>query len=461
MKNYLTLKKLFEETPLFKNKSWQLSPEPFYVSEVERLELKAIGAACLQFYKAVTVLYNRSAHDKSLLRNTDYKAPWVADYYNRGKPKQLINHSLQGALKNQLPCVIRPDLLLTEKGFILTELDCVPGGIGLTTFLNETYQKYNYNIIQNPEGMAAAFYKALLSCVSENPKPYIAIVISDESQDYRPEMEWICHKLQKQHDASISCCHPNELIIKEDGIYIQQNKKNIKVDLIYRFFELFDLPQFPHTSELYKHIKTGTVKLTPPMRPFQEEKLSLALFHHPKLKLFWKEQLPADTYSVLYNLIPNSWILDSTPLPAGAFWHGPTVNHEPIHDWRELGEAGTKERALILKISGFHETAWGARSVVLGSDVSRLEWKAAIEKALNASESSVYILQDYHKPKRITHTAYDTDGKEYSSDYRVRLCPYYFISNDQSHLGGALATLCPPDKKIIHGMETAILLPSS
>ena len=34
--------------------------------------------------------------------------------------------------------------------------------------------------------------------------------------------------------------------------------------------------------------------LTPPMRPFQEEKLSLALFHHPILEDFWKENLPKE-----------------------------------------------------------------------------------------------------------------------------------------------------------------------
>jgi hypothetical protein len=35
--------------------------------------------------------------------------------------------------------VIRPDILLTENGFSITELDSVPGGIGLTGWLNQTY----------------------------------------------------------------------------------------------------------------------------------------------------------------------------------------------------------------------------------------------------------------------------------------------------------------------------------
>jgi len=43
---------------------------------------------------------------------------------------------------------------------------------------------------------------------------------------------------------------------------------------------------------------------------------------------------------------------------------------------------------------------------------------------------------------------------------RLRLCPYYFVVNGEARLSGALATFCPPDKKIIHGMQDAALLPS-
>ena len=42
---------------------------------------------------------------------------------------------------------------------------------------------------------------------------------------------------------------------------------------------------------------------------------------------------------------------------------------------------------------------------------------------------------------------------------RLRLCPYYCLVGGQVRLSGALATFCPPDKKIIHGMQDAALLP--
>jgi hypothetical protein len=42
---------------------------------------------------------------------------------------------------------------------------------------------------------------------------------------------------------------------------------------------------------------------------------------------------------------------------------------------------------------------------------------------------------------------------------RLRLCPYFFVVGSEARLSGALATFCPPDKKIIHGMQDAALLP--
>ena len=42
---------------------------------------------------------------------------------------------------------------------------------------------------------------------------------------------------------------------------------------------------------------------------------------------------------------------------------------------------------------------------------------------------------------------------------RVRLTPYYFVLGGSTQLGGVLATLCPQDKKKIHGMVDAIMVP--
>jgi hypothetical protein len=43
----------------------------------------------------------------------------------------------------------------------------------------------------------------------------------------------------------------------------------------------------------------------------------------------------------------------------------------------------------------------------------------------------------------------------------VRLCPYYFVQGEEAPLGGILATVCPSDKKIIHGMVDGIMAPTA
>jgi len=264
----------------------------------------------------------------------------------------------------------------------------------------------------------------------------------------------------------VFCIRPEDLFPLENSLFFDHDGNPEKIDIIYRFFELFDLANIATRQFIFESWAADEVAVTPPMRPFQEEKLGLALFHHHLLQDFWAEQLDGQTLKILRQLIPPSWIMDPAPLPPGAVLDGPRVGGRALRDWRDLITASQKERDLIVKISGYHETAWGARSVVLGSDCSREEWQAGIENALTLAPTNLHILQTYRKPKRVTHSLFDhADAKAglptvaSAKAGRLRLCPYYFIVDGQARLSGALATFCPPDKKIIHGMQDAALLP--
>src|SRR3989304_2174772 len=57
----------------------------------------------------------------------------------QGKPQSLIEYASMNRMKGLLPGVIRPDIILTESGMVATELDSVPGGIGITGSLNRAY----------------------------------------------------------------------------------------------------------------------------------------------------------------------------------------------------------------------------------------------------------------------------------------------------------------------------------
>lgn len=461
---YETIQTALSAQPLFEAKTWQLSPDAWPIAPEQFKQLEAIGAACLDFHQALETLYTRSATGKNLLRNKPLVAPWVAEYLDRGKPPALIAHARHARNRGALPPVLRPDLLLTDDGFALTELDSVPGGIGLTAFLNRLYGPDN-RVLGADDAMIRNFHRSLAALRPELENPLIALAVSDEAATYRPEMEWLALQLQLL-GKRVFCVQPEKLFPLGSALCIDVDGNPEKVDVLYRFFELFDLPNIRTAKFIFEAWESGEIAIGPPMRHFQEEKLALALFHHHRLQDFWAETLSSSSLKLLRSLIPSSWIIDPTPLPPGAVLDGPKVGGRALSDWRELANASQKERDLIIKISGYHETAWGARSVVLGSDCSREEWQQGVNHAIELAPQSLHVLQTYRKPKRLEHAIFEAPShpgvvpQAQVKAGRLRLCPYYFVIDGRAQLSGALATFCPPDKKIIHGMQDAALLPS-
>ena len=228
--------------PLFEDKSWRLSPDAWPLTEEQVTELEAIGRACLEFYQALETLYLRSASGRNLLRNRPLVAPWIAEYLDRGKPKWLVELSRSQRLRGVMPPVIRPDLLLTEEGFALTELDSVPGGIGLTAFLNRLYTQTNGNpaVIGAGDAMINNFLAALAGASDRARAPAIAIVVSAEASTYRPEMEWLAGELQRAGHR-VYCLAPEDLFPLGGTLHCDVDGTPERIDIVYRFFELFDL----------------------------------------------------------------------------------------------------------------------------------------------------------------------------------------------------------------------------
>jgi hypothetical protein len=472
--SFETIKSALAGQTLFEDKTWRLSPQAWPLTPHQVTELEQIGTACLEFHQALETLYLRSVAGKNLLRNKPLLAPWVADYLDRGKPADLVQHARDPKNRGAFPTVLRPDLLLTDEGFALTEMDSVPGGIGLTAFLNKLYGGDSDRAILGHGGaMVENFYQSLAGLRPATRNPLIAIVVSDEAATYRPEMQWLSEQLQRV-GRRVYCLRPDQIFPLGGELFFDVEGTPEKIDIIYRFFELFDWANVRIAAEIMESWQNGSVSIAPPMRHFQEEKLALALFHHHLLPEFWAEHLGRRSLELLRKLIPQSWVMDPAPLPPGAVLAAPKVGGRMPADWRDLIAASQKERDLIIKISGFHETAWGARSVILGSDCSREEWQEGIEQALRLAPTNLHLLQEYRKPRRLEHPLYEQTEAglpavtsavgpakvEVSAKAgRLRLCPYYFVVGGQAKLSGALATFCPPDKKIIHGMQDAALLP--
>jgi len=436
---------------LFAGHEWRVSPSPFKLEAKLAKELDSLGRVLLQFYRAINLLYRKSVEGK--------QPEWIARWLDLGKPPELIELQRSAAFKNETPRVIRPDLLLTEHGFSVTELDSVPGGIGVTAWLNQTYSNVcRASRPTSPEqpvapptehgrdahgtllGGADRMLKGFAGIFGEAPR--VHLVVSEEAATYRPEMEWLAKQLGPRFAVRDS-----NFTDFADG------------DAVYRFFELFDLANVPNSKKIFELALEKRIRVTPPPKPVFEEKMLFALLWNRNLQAFWKQELGESFFQRMLRLAPYTWIVDPAPLPPQA-----AIPELDLTDWQQLKSLSQKERDLILKVSGFSAHAWGARGVYLGSDLSHADWSAAVDKSLAEFQHSPYVLQRYHHSKLVDAQWFDFSRNEVvPMKGRARLCPYYFVAGEgdaaRAQLGGVLTTICPPDKKIIHGMTDAIFAP--
>ncbi len=415
------LRDALPEGGLFGGGGWRWSPEPFQLSKAEARRIVSLGHPLARFQQTCDQLYRRSASGNL--------PGWLAELLDVGKPEWMARLQRDPRGAEFLPRVIRPDLVVTEDGFALTELDSVPGGIGVTAWLSRIYAKAGHEVLGGADGMIDGF-RSLLPDGG-------AVLVSEEAGDYRPEMEWLCGELGEAWQVATAEEY------EPDG------------RALYRFFELFDWESVPAVKSIAAAALARELKLTPPVKPHLEDKLWLALLWSPALKKVWEQSLRGSHLQRLHGLVPCGWVLDATPLPPHA-----ALPRLDAHSWEEVAAFSQKDRHLVLKVSGFHETAWGSRGVFIGHDLPSAEWAERLQNALDQSGEQPWILQEFREGRMVTHPVFRDDGSVEMMQGRVRLCPYYFTDDaGNTSFHGCLATIVPADKKKIHGMSDAVLVP--
>lgn len=403
------------EEGLFKGKSWRWSEQPLRLDAVDLKFLENLGKKISAFLRVSNRLYQSS---------TAGEAPaWVAEWLDQGKPEEVIRLGREEKMKSAIPRVLRPDLLRTEEGWALTEIDSVPGGVGLTAWMQENYAKLGHAILGGSHGLRDLAGKVL----GESGE----VVISTEAEDYLPEWRWLVGKARvKSAEGYRSGPGP-----------------------IYRFFEMFD---WMNLEALRSSWKFDQVMEAPP-KAYLEEKLWWALFWMKPLEEWWKKELGEGYFRDLRALVPRAWPLRPVQLPPEG-----VLPELEIHRWEELENFSQRARDLVIKVSGFSPRAWGSRGVTVGSDQPKEKWVPALRQALGEWKTQPHLLQRFARLGTISHPSWNEQtGEAEEGKWRLRLCPYYLVTGDNVELKGALATLCPVDKKLVHGMEDAVLIPVS
>jgi hypothetical protein len=432
--------------------SWRIGLEPLSISADHLAFFQRLGPQLLAFYRALNNLYGES------VRGTQPR--WVASWLDQGKPEALVTYSRMKRFRDDLPGVIRPDIIPTQDGMVITELDSVPGGIGLTACMSQLYARSSApdsaRLVGGPDGMIDGF-AAMLKHRAVDPGA-IAIVVSEEAKEYRAEMTWMAQALTAR-GLNTRCIEPRHIRFTEEGLRFADGGDG-PISLIYRFYELFDLPNIPKAELIQYAVKKELASVTPPYKPALEEKSAFALLHHPGLAPFWRNELGEELFVHLMSIMPRTWVVDPAPVPPSAVIPGLSIGGRTVTNWSELGAATQKQRHFVLKPSGFSELAWGSRGVSVGHDLPQNEWAAAIDTAVASFPRTPYVLQEFHKGRQYQVEYFDAHSMNIQTMAgRARLSPYYFVTGESAELAGILATICPADKKVIHGMKDAVMVP--
>lgn len=429
--------------------AFQLAPEPPPLPDAVASRLTELGEDLDAFQTSLLELYWAAQKEPHYA--------FVREYLDRGKPENIVTHGRLNRLKRQLPAIIRPDVFVTPEGLKITEVDAVPGGFGILAALQGAYADLGFPPLGGATGIVDAFMGAMAWAAGKED-PSLAIAVSDESQDYRPEME-VLARLIREAGGRAQALHPRDVRFDDDGL---AQPDGARIDVLYRFFELFDIKNVPKSEIFLYASKKKSVVVSPPAKAYLEEKLAAAFLFHEALAPFWHRSLGSDRFKRLKAVFPETWVVDGREAPPQSVIHGLTLGGRAVRSFSALkGLTQTQRHEWVLKPSGFSDIGWGSRGVRLGVDLPGAAWDAAVDEALEAWErdESPWILQRYHKPVVVESRILHGDRVE-TMEARGRYCPYYFRTNDGLQIGGVLVTLCPKDKKFVHGMTDAIMAPA-
>src|SRR5438093_159310 len=148
-------------------------------------------------------------------------------------------------------------------------------------WLNQTYSIFDSQIIGGRDGMLDGFRSVLPDGGD--------ILISQEAATYRPEMEWIAARLNQTSNIK----HQTS----EWRVVVAENYEPQDGRAVYRFFELFDLLNMPGIENTLRANAEGQITITPPIKPYLEEKMWFALFWMQPLREFWRRELGEKYFS--------------------------------------------------------------------------------------------------------------------------------------------------------------------
>ncbi len=382
---------------------FRVSPTPFKLTKEQKDEMLCIGKAICNYMDACIELYSSNQEVKEIL--------------DRGKPKEYIGKELPNYL------FLRPDLILTETGFSICEIETSPFGLGLAEILNRTYGNVGYDPLVKQN--------TLKNYIQSRTANEGTIAYSDKVKSFKGQLDFLAEEIFSGNGK------------KWDSENISHNTTSSEE--IYRAFYLNDAYKDKNIElflkEPHLHIPSKT--------PQFEEKALMSFIWDKRYTKFFEEQLGKAEYNLLKKAIPKTWILGEENYIEGGLPEG----KESSIDIATLGKS---KRQFVLKSSGFNtNSSWGEGVVFL----HKMGGKVAGEKIQSAinDNNHLYIMQEYKQGKNVPMIYIDENTQEKKQvKAKVRITPYFsYQPGNKGELIAAKVTGCE-NTEYVHASSASI-----
>lgn len=357
------------------NLPFRISPTPFYLNHEEVLKIEEIGILVSNYFKSCSILYNENSEVRKML--------------DKGKPEIFLPQKLSPDY-----ALIRPDLIYTNHGFILCEIETSLFGLGLTALLNEAYTNATFKTLAHPRKLQN-FFRTFLPRTGE-------IIYTDKTKAYSEQIAYLADKVFSEGSKHWVAKHINE--------------RNINSPIYRAFYlsEYIDDPKVKHLLDFYNNNDKKLKYIVPSLTPQVEEKALLSLIWDKRYIDFFKNSLGPRSLHKLQKLIPPTLILGNEQNFSGS------LTFTRLEDLAKLPRS---KRKYALKVSGFDPKSSWAEGVVFLHEISGEKVQTLLEKALS-DKDHLYILQEFFAPKKV-NMQYEDGEQLVKVNVGVRITPYY------------------------------------
>lgn len=355
--------------------------------------------------------------DKKLVDDMVQLGPLITSYMDAISKLYHSNQDLHEVLDHGKPSefhhndprylFIRPDVLITEDGLKICEIEVSPFGLALSDILARAYE--DQGLLVNSE--------VLGNFVQQHVGHGGTIVYSDKTHRFAGQLRYLAEEVFQAPGATPwSAKHARE----HDAT---------KTNPVYRGYYL-------HETQRDEDLRFLTHACTtyPSPTPFYEEKAVLALIWDTRFVEHFCTLLGDDAVGRLRSFIPPTWIVGHEE------YFEPGLPND-VASTIDIADLGKSKRQIVIKSSGFCDSmSWG-HGVLFLDKISATAARKHLCNILEAGQDTLYIGQQYCPPAKVPFHYFangSSDSEVLTQDRGCRITPYYAAMGDNK---GELLTI--------------------